>query len=60
MYAATEHELWEALRSLALDPSGLRANALKHGAQELQRERSWHDLWYRCTTLPGIEDVELA
>jgi len=60
MHAATEHELWTALRSLALDAPGLRANALKHAAQDLQRERSWHDLWRRCTNSPGIEDAELA
>ncbi|HEX4861871.1 MAG TPA: hypothetical protein VFV07_11580, partial [Rhizomicrobium sp.] len=60
MHAATEHELWEALRSLALDPPGLRMNALKYAAQDLQRERSWHDLWQRCTNSPGIEDAELA
>jgi hypothetical protein len=60
MQAATERELWQALRSLALDPPELRANALKYAGQDLQRDRSWNAIWRRCTNAPGIEDAEFA
>jgi Glycosyl transferases group 1 len=60
MYAATEHELWEAMRSLALDPPELREAAYRYDWADQQRERGWQELWRHCIGVPGSEEAELA
>jgi Glycosyl transferases group 1 len=60
MYADSEHSLWRAMRSFALDPPGQLVAAMRHEWGDQQREQGWQELWRRCGGSQETDEMELA
>ncbi|MBV8978796.1 MAG: glycosyltransferase [Alphaproteobacteria bacterium] len=57
--AASEAELWNAIRFLALAPVKQQQWAARDDWQYLESDRGWTEVWLRCTDFLGQRDVEL-